>query len=230
MDSNKITGVSRWIATAAFALVTALQADMASANPRNKPPKDTSPKNIITLESGFYWLNKDKQDLQALGSGNTSSPLPIEFDSSQDVVGIDYERRMSFGVRLGGRYMSVRHPYNVPSLSPSDGMLRAEYIFATVKKYFNESQDVQPFVGAGIGEVSGSLTGRITRRLSSNTAQVVLVGVRYQPGRIGAVAEYRYIRATDIKLSSPGINQAGDVHGELDLSGHGFFLGASVRF
>jgi hypothetical protein len=206
----------------------------------------TEHKNTVTIRHGTFSLAKRNQKLKILGPETQSNnfwgdpttvyyprtSLPIEIDQmSHEVISIGYERQSNRGFSYGGELLHIKNAYVIPSPSPSEGHTETVFIFYSLKKYFGQQGGFQPFVAGGIGGGSSVLipsTKNGEQQSARGLAGQLTAGIRYQGNRISGFAEYRYVYAPSISYFE-GQN-TGDIEGDLDLSGHGYFVGLGIRF
>lgn len=199
-------------------------------------------KTTVLLNSGTFNMYNRVQDLSITGPwgcgtflfifdycGHSSSALPNEFDTSaRDVYGLEIERQIKNGWSYGISYFQIRSTFSTPSVSPTQGILKAGFYFAMFKKYFGDPAGLRPYIGIGPGKVDASLGGYVNSGADGSAKQAV-AGLSYQNGRISFVAGYRYVTTDFFWLHNPN-DGVGAVHGNMDLSGRGNFVGLGINF
>jgi opacity protein-like surface antigen len=216
----------------------AMAAEADQENVSNQPPLINEYKNTITINSGFYHLSHRQQDFKLVGPlscnwlfgcGYPTIPTSNEFETtSRDVFGLEYGRKFKRGFSYGLSYFQIRNPFVIPVLTPSQGTLKTRYLFVVIKKYFGNSDGLQPFVGVGGGRADVSVSGCVNDTAGGLAAQAN-AGLRYRAGRMSFVAEYRFVRTASMSLEG-NTYATGDVVGKLDLSGRGGFVGMGINF
>lgn len=232
---------------AALVAFIGIVADVAAEQETDSglPLMQTERKNTVTIKLGTFSLAKRNHQLKIRGpatqsynffGGSTTvyplTALPIEIDqTSHQVVSIGYERQSNRGFSYGGELLHLKNAYVMPSPSPSEGHAETYFIFVSLKKYFGQPGGFQPFVAGGIGGGSSSLiTSRENgeQQSAKGLAGQLTAGIRHQGNRISGFAEYRYVYAPSISFYSD--QKTGDIEGDLNMSGHGYFVGLGIRF
>jgi opacity protein-like surface antigen len=217
---------------------TAMAAKADQENVSNQPPLIDEHKNTITINSGFYNLSHRQQDFKLVGPqscswlfgcGYTSSSISNDFGTTtRDVFGLEYGRHIKHGFSYGLSYFQIKNSFVMPTLTPSQGKLKAGFIFGVIKKYFGGSDGFQPFIGVGVGRVDLNVSGCANDTAGGVAAQAN-AGLRYRAGRMSFVAEYRFVRTASMSLAG-NVNITGNVTGKLNLSGRGSFVGMGINF
>lgn len=203
---------------------------------------DTMRKNIVSLKLGSFALDNSEQTLERsvnphsclLGTCVDIEQLPTQIDSAvtSPSIGLEYERMTKKGFSFGADVFRSTHRYTIPSLNPSKGELEAYYAFATLKKYFGNTQGLQLYLAAGLGTVQAELTGSADTNSEpggvegSGFSASGRVGLRHQVKRLGVIAEYRYVSAPEVSFLTFGE----PVRGTLNLGGEGYFIGVDFPF
>ncbi|MBI5891334.1 MAG: hypothetical protein HZB47_11765 [Nitrosomonadales bacterium] len=203
-----------------------------------QPPLIVEHKNTVTINSGSYHLSSRNQDFYLVGPqscslffgcGNTAIPISNDFETaSRDVYGFEYGRKIKHGFSYGFNYFQIQNSFSIPSLTPSQGKLKARFIFGVIKKYFGDADGLQPFIGAGVGKVDLSVSGS-ENDTAGGSAALVSTGLRYSVGHMSFIAEYRLMRTSGMSLAG-NTDITGDVNGSLKLSGRGNFVGLGFNF
>jgi len=221
----------------------------ATREPRSAWPAALESKNSVTSKFGSYALSAKRQDLKMygdevcilfciFGTGFAVHSFPIEMQSSSAVAGLEYERRTPWGYSLGGEFLHTEPRYTASLIDPhtgafttrADGKLTISHLFVMIKKYFTVTEGFQIFGAAGGGYTQAGLSGAVEERASGASLQLA-TGLQYRMDRISLKAEYHYVHAPKISLrANDSAPRTGQTFGDLDLSGRGLFVGASVHF
>jgi opacity protein-like surface antigen len=211
-------------------------ADQEAAS--SQPPLIVEHKNTITINSGSYHLSSRNQDFYLVGPescsiffgcGHTAIPISNDFETaSRDVYGFEYGRQIKHGFSYGFSYFQIQNSFSIPSLTPSQGKLKARFIFGVIKKHFGAPDGLQPFIGAGVGVVDVNVSGGVNDTAGGAAAQAS-AGLRYNVGHLSFVAEYRFVRTGGMSLDG-NTDITGNVNGSLKLSGRGNFVGLGYNF
>jgi opacity protein-like surface antigen len=231
-----LAGILILLGVMGVAMDAAAEADQEIIS--SQPPLIVDHKNTVTINSGSYHLSSRNQDFSLVGPescsvffgcGHTASPISNDFETaSKDVYGFEYGRHIKHGFSYGLSYFQIQNSFAIPSLTPSQGKLKARFIFGVIKKYFGDTDGLQPFIGAGVGRVDLNVSGSVNDT-AGGSAALASAGLRYNAGHINFVAEYRFVRTSGMSLEG-NTDITGDVNGTLKLSGRGNFVGMGINF
>lgn len=161
--------------------------------------------NNITVKLGSF----------TLGSQNQTVITAETFDtSSSGVFSVEYERKFGKNLTYGGELIRYKNTYDSGTSSAT-----ATHVFANIKKYFDVATHVKPFIGAGAGVSSASLTGSTFGTVSGFGVQFN-AGIKFPFDEVSAVIEYKTISAEP----DDAIGQS------VDISGDGLFAGLAINF
>jgi len=245
--------VSVVIASIVQAAPTESTGDIGSSDvtrePRTAWAAALESKNSVTPKFGSYALSAHRQNLKVygdegcilfciFGTGFAVHSFPIEMESSSAVAGLEYERKTPWGYSLGGEFLHTEPRYTASLIDPhtgafttrADGQMRINQLFVMIKKYIALSEGFRIFGAAGGGYTQASLSGAVDERASGASLQLA-TGLQYRMDRISLKAEYHYVLAPKVSLrANDSAPRTGQIFGDLDLSGRGLFVGASVHF
>ncbi len=164
----------------------------------------------ITLKAGDFKLSELTQDIGGVDFGFR--------DSSQSVFAFEYEK--SFKKNLYWGVELINYSTFIDSLNGSPILANVTVdtllFMGNVKKYFDVSKSVKPYIGGGVGlttiELSSGGSG-------SGFAIQAVAGVKFPFDNISAIVEY--------KLVSAEADNAGDT---FDVSGAGLYAGIAFNF
>jgi opacity protein-like surface antigen len=160
----------------------------------------------IIIKTGSFSLSNATQTI-----GGSS----ITFDdSSSGVFALEYERSMKNNLSWGIEYISYTNDY-----ASGTGYADAFQLMANIRKYFDVSKSVQPYVGAGVG-VAGVSLGGVGTGTGAGIGFQVMGGVKFPFKAVSAIIEYKYI-------SSEPEDSVGTT---VDTSGSGIFAGIAINF
>ena len=216
---------------------------------RNAWPAAPERNNSITPKLGSYALSARRQNLKmygdevcilfcVFGTGFEVHSFPLEIQQSSTALGFEYERRTPRGYSLAAEALYTQPRYTASLIDPhtgafttrSDGQMRVGYVFVMIKKYLALAEGLQIFGSAGGGYTQAGLSGAINERASGPALQLA-TGFQYRLDRFSVKAEYHYVLAPKVSLrSNDAAPSTGRIFGDLDLSGRGLFLGASILF
>ena len=121
-----------------------------------------------------------------------------------------YERRFGKDLSWGVEYLT----YSNDIIADSDDADTA-IVMGTIRKYFDVSKHVQPYIGAGAGVSVVTIFGS-----AAGIAFQGMAGVKFPFNGISAILEYKFISS-----------EAEDAYGAtVDVSGSGIFAGVAFNF
>ena len=165
----------------------------------------------IMLKTGIMTLSEDTQFIVGANrsfDSSASSPLSIEA-----------YYQFSSGLTAGGEIMSYTANFTTVGLSDEHDV-DVLLIMGNVKQYFRNRSRLQPFIGAGIGSVTTSISGPTISGDTSGIAYQLLGGVEYRNSNLGFSGEVKYISA----------DSKSDNNESVDVSGIGIFAGIAYHF
>lgn len=168
----------------------------------------------LIFKGGSYSLGSNVQSITADSAGIPTS-FQTTFGSSASVFGMEAEWRARTGWAIGGEVMVHSHEFTtVPAAPVGTGDMQVVSLLINAKKYFRSEAIVQPYLGAGIGIASVSVSGQL-EGTSIGYSMQAMGGVAFRWQYVGLYSEIKY-----------QANIAPDV----DASGTGLFAGMSVHF
>ncbi|GMR16397.1 MAG: hypothetical protein BMS9Abin31_0730 [Gammaproteobacteria bacterium] len=133
-------------------------------------------------------------------------------DSSSSVFSVEYEK--NFGKDLSWGVETISYSNDIIAGSSANDASTL-IVMATVRKYFDVSKHVQPYIGGGAGVSVVTISGS-----GSGTAFQGMAGVKFPFDSISAILEYKFISS-----------EADDDFGAtIDVSGSGIFAGLAFNF
>ncbi|HSD96997.1 MAG TPA: hypothetical protein VLB06_07635, partial [Sulfuricaulis sp.] len=145
--------------------------------------------------------------------------LQSEFDSkASGVLGVELEWRDRSGFALGGELYRFTNKITVVGTS-LEGEMEAVAFLVNAKKYFEITDLLYPYVGAGLGAATSSFSGDLTGS-ASGPAYQAMAGIEFRSRNIGLYTELKY-------LSSSTEDSAG---AKIKIGGNGKNLGLGVSF
>jgi len=158
----------------------------------------------INIKTGSYRISEATQNI-----GGTTVTFD---DSSSSVFSVEYERGFGKDLSWGVEVLSYSNDI-IAGSSASDAS--TAIVMGTVRKYFDVSKHVQPYIGAGAGVSVVTIFGS-----GSGLAFQGMAGVKFPFDSISAILEYKFV-------SSEPEDDFGD---SVDISGSGIFAGIAINF
>jgi opacity protein-like surface antigen len=178
------------------------------------PPRRGAEKLALMLKPGAFKLATESQTLNLAGG-----TFPLQFDTtSSSVFAIEGEWFVRPDISFGLEYVSFSNDYTTTG-TPPNGSTDARAFLVNAKRYFLPGSAWQPYVGAGLGVASASLSGPITGTTSGFALQLV-GGLQWRQDRFALRAEYKYLKAETEDDNSQ----------KVDMSGGGPFLAIGFFF
>lgn len=132
-------------------------------------------------------------------------------ESASSVYALEYEATLSESVTWGVEVIT----YSNDITSGSSANLDSVHAMVNVRKYFDATTHVKPYVGAGFGANVVTIIGS-----GSGFSFQGLAGIKFPFDKIAAVLEYKVI-------SAEAEDQLGAT---VDVSGNGIFAGIAFSF
>jgi hypothetical protein len=164
----------------------------------------------VLLKTGTFSLSKQTQTL-----------INVEQNYDKSASGIfDVEAYFQFGDGLayGGELLTYNAHYTTVGASTS-GDVKVLAIVANIKQYFRTQSKLQPYLGAGLGVATTSVSGFASGG-SSGLAFQLVAGLEYRVASYGFFGEAKYVGAST--KSSNGE--------KIDGSGSGIFAGIVLHY
>jgi hypothetical protein len=178
--------------------------ETAPAKPAAVPAVARSGFSLI-LKGGSFSLGSASQDIDATDSvtGMTQT-FRTSFTRSAPIYGLEGEWLGDNGWAFGGEVLVHNHDYTtVPTGALGRGEMQVVTVVFTSKKYFRPGSVVQPFVGAGLGLASVSLSGQLEGNTAGFAAQAV-GGLAFRWTHVGLYTEVRYQLAATADVYASG--------------------------
>lgn len=158
--------------------------------------------NSLNIKTGSFTLDSKTQNI----GGST-----VTFDdSSSSVFSVEYERGFGKDLSWGVELLSYSNDI-LASSNDADTVI----VMGTIRKYFDVSKHVQPYIGGGAGVSVVTIIGS-----GSGIAFQGMAGIKFPFDRISAILEYKFISS-----------EADDDFGAtVDVSGSGIFAGIAFNF
>lgn len=170
----------------------------------------------VTLKTGMLTLSKDTQTL--FGTARNFD------DSAAGIYAIEGYYQFQSGLIIGGEFLAYSTEFTTLGASRHD--IDITILFANVKQYFRTDKTIQPFIGGGIGyavtDTRGPSTGSSINGNTSGIAYQLLAGVEYRSTDFSVFGEFKFLSADTESSSTSTTN--------IDVSGSGFFAGATYHF
>lgn len=158
----------------------------------------------LNIKTGSFSINDATQTI-----GGTT----VTFDDSSDsVFSIEYEREFGKDLSWGVDVLSYSNDIIAGSSANDASTL---IVMGTVRKFFDVSKHVQPYIGGGAGVSVVTIVGS-----GSGIAFQGMAGVKFPFNGISAIVEYKFVSS-----------EADDDFGaSIDVSGSGIFAGVAFNF
>ncbi|MCW9032322.1 MAG: porin family protein [Gammaproteobacteria bacterium] len=158
----------------------------------------------LNIKTGSFSINDKTQNI-----GGTT----VTFDDSSDsVFSIEYESAFGKNFSWGVDVLNYSNDILAGSSANDASSL---LIMGTVRKYFDVSKHVQPYIGGGVGTSVVTIVGS-----GSGIAFQGMAGIKFPFDSISAILEYKFISS-----------EADDDYGaSIDVSGSGIFAGIAINF
>jgi len=191
--------------------------------PKTKPKTETRQKPVsaetarssfnLIFKGGSFSLGSTDQNIEADAAG-TVVPFRTSFSQSAPVFGLEGEWFGESGWAFGGEVLTHSHNYTtVPTGALGTGDMQVVTVAANAKKYFRPESVVQPFLGAGLGIASVTLSGQLEGSSIGYVVQA-MGGVAFRWEHVGLYTELKYQLAetADVSVSGPGFFAGFGVH------------------
>jgi len=164
----------------------------------------------LIIKTGSYTLSDESQRI---------SNITLTFEDKADgLFGLELEWRQPTGTAFGLELLRFTNDWrsNVGTRGDNDTLA----LLFNVKKYFNASKVVRPYIGAGIGVASVDFTGPGGSASGEDLALQAMGGIEFRGQKVGFYTEVKYLS------SKP----EDDVGANINVSGTGLFAGLSIFF
>lgn len=180
---------------------------MASSSQSDEAANKTAGVSAMIIKTGSFKLSDSDQTFGGL-------PAVYEENSSGEFA-FEFEKRSPQGFAFGVELFNYKNTFLVPpGLTGEAGTI---LVTANIKKYFEMTGMVRPFVGIGLGSALTQLSKDATGS-GVGFAYQFLAGVELRFGKVGVYAEYKNVHA-----------EPEDSDGEkINVSGSGAFVGVSI--
>lgn len=199
------------------------------------------PRHNISIKAGRYSLKHTQQTTSYVseeykGGGylpcktNCVSSKPVDLNIEQDSAlwgSIEYEYQFGEGYSIGGEWAKFEHTYT-SSLQPGwSSSISTHFFNSTLRKYFNHTANLRPYLGAGIGVATASFHGPLEGEAFGFTSNLKL-GLLYQLEKIGFTTELMYITGYSVEGETGPEARKGEISGPYKLDGYAIFIGARI--
>lgn len=140
-------------------------------------------------------------------------------DSASSPYAIEGYFQFNSGLAVGGELIAYTAEFTSVGLNDKHDV-DVMMFMGTVRQYFRYRQNLQPFVGAGIGFAVTDVSGPSVSGNTSGVAYQLLAGLEYRFSSVGVFAEYKFI----------GADTESDNNENIDVSGNGIFAGVAFHF
>lgn len=164
----------------------------------------------VILKTGTVKL---ADEVQPRG-GNTTLTYD---DTPSNVVGVEVEWRRLDGWSLGLDFITYDSDWRSSGGVEGDTVTTA--LLFSAKKYFDATQVVKPYLGAGVGLARVAFTSGGNTTAENDLAYQAVGGIEFRGEQAGLYTEASYFVA-EPKIGSNDVN----------VSGIGYFVGVSVFF
>lgn len=164
--------------------------------------------NAFTIKTGNFNLTHDQQDIDGANGRN------IE-ESADNVYGFAWEHRRFDGTAYGAEFIRFDNDWASPGAS---GTATSHVLLFTAKRYVQTATIVFPYLGMGAGLVHAQVDG-LDFDPGLGVALQLAGGVEFRWQAMGIYTEIKGLYA-----------ETGLLGDELNSSGVGAFVGATLRF
>lgn len=188
--------------------------ETAPPKPQAAPTAARNSFNLI-LKGGSFSLGSAGQNIDAADAFGGTTTFRTDFTQSGAVFGIEAEWYDKGGWAFGGEVNVHAHDYTtLPVGVLGQGEMQVVTVLFNAKKYFRPGSVFQPFLGAGLGLASVSMSGQLEGTTSGVAAQA-MGGLAFRWQYVGLYTELKYQLATTA---------------DVDVSGAAFLAGLGVHF
>lgn len=156
----------------------------------------------LNIKTGSFTLDSKTQNI-----GGTTVTFD---DSSSSVFSVEYERGFGKDLFWGVEFLSYSNDI-VANFNDADTVI----VMGTVRKYFDVSKHVQPYIGGGAGVSVVTIVGT-----GSGIAFQGMAGVKFPFNSVSAILEYKFISS----------EAEDDFGATIDVTGSGIFAGIAINF
>lgn len=181
-------------------------APSVAAKPVSTPPVTSPPAATVALEPGGLSVMLKTGSMTLSQGSQTIIGVDSSFDTNATgtyALEVDYQN--AAGLTVGGELMGYKSDFTRSGSTSSVDVLT---LFGTAKQYFNLEASLQPYLGAGLGAATTSVSGAIGGN-TSGFAYEVMGGVEYRSQRFGVVGEVKYIGAKTKSSNDQDIDVSG---------------------
>jgi len=181
------------------------------AHAEESAPVPRSSFNLI-LKGGSFSLASADQNIEA-DAGGIPTTFKTSFTQAAPIFGLEGEWYGESGWAFGAEVLSHKHEYTTVPGALGKGDMQVVTITANGKKYFRPGSVVQPFLGAGLGVSTMSMSGQLEGS-STGYAVQAMAGVAFRWQYVGLYTEVKYqlAESADVSASGPGLFAGFGVH------------------
>lgn len=170
--------------------------------------------NLI-LKGGSFSLGSASQNIDATNTSGGTTTFRTDFTQAGAAFGLEAEWYGESGWAFGAEVNVHAHDYTtLPVGVLGQGEMQVVTVLFNGKKYFRPGSVVQPFLGAGLGLASVSMSGQLEGNTAGVAAQA-MGGLAFRWQHVGVYTELKYQLATTA---------------DVDVSGAAFMAGLGVHF
>jgi opacity protein-like surface antigen len=180
--------------------------------PRSEPVPSWQAGDVgLQLKLGSLSLSQQNQNI--LSSDRT-------FDkSASSPYGVEVYYQFDDGLVTGGELLGYKAHFTTTGLSDTHDV-SVLMLLADVKQYYSTDSRLQPYLGAGIGVATTSVSGPTISGNTSGLAYQIEAGLEYRLASFGIFGEAKYLGAKTKSSNDQTV----------DVSTTGFFAGIAFHF
>jgi len=176
---------------------------------REAPKAGTEPEFAIALRSGSLTMASTSQ---------TIAGIPVTFDDkASSLYSFEFEYRPLPDVGVGLEVLGYKDEV---SSGAATGDMSASSAYLNVRKYFEVTDTVYPYIGAGVGWVRASFSGNVLAGSATGIGSQVRLGAELRFDSFLLQLEARQVWAKPKDKNSNSV----------DASGRGLFAGIGLQF
>lgn len=201
-------------------VVTQVPASPAATPAVTRPESTMHPKTRTALQPGGFGLLLKTGSLSLANQTQTILGTNRSFDKSvSGLYGIELDYQLGSGLATGLELMGYKAHFTTVGAT-STGDVSALALLAIIKQYYLTHSNLQPYIGAGFGAATTSVSGTAITGNTAGFAYQLLAGLEYRSSSIGFFAEAKYL----------GANTKDSNNQSIDMTGSGVFAGIDFHF
>lgn len=168
----------------------------------------------VQVKLGSLSLSNQSQTILVSGTSHD-----LNFDKSvSSPLGLEVYYQLNDGLVVGGEVLSYKSNFTGTGLSGA-GDVSTLVLLGNVKQYYRTQDNLQPYLGAGLGIATANISGAISGKTTGFAYQFV-AGLEYRFDKFGLFAEAKYIGA----ITKDSNDQ------QIDMTSSGALAGVTVHF